>query len=223
MNVSRDQTVALAGIFQAAALVKALAWHGNCDADSTASCINSIFKIDAASVTEVFGGVEHVKLGLQELIALFNNTNNNKPNTKKSQEIARYTLSLIHLERRLMKQAKLLPIISQGIVRAENQVKHFSLLHENVMANLAGIYTDTLSTFNFRIHVIGNQNYLTNTANANKIRALLLAGIRAAVLWRQVGGSRWQLMLARKQYINTAKQLLAAPELLVAKAESIEY
>ena len=77
-----------------------------------------------------------------------------------------------------------------------------------VMANLAGIYTDTLSTFAFRIHITGKQNYLTNINNTNKIRTLLLAGVRAAVLWRQMGGNRWQLLLSRKQIVDDAKLLL---------------
>ena len=88
------------------------------------------------------------------------------------------------------------------------QAEHFSTMHDNVMANLAGIYTDTLSTFNFRIHVTGNPIYLTNPVNTNKVRALLLAGIRSAVLWRQMGGSRWQLIFGRKQYSEIAKKIL---------------
>jgi len=43
---------------------------------------------------------------------------------------------------------------------------------------------------------------------ANKIRTLLLAGIRAAVLWRQMGGNRWQLLFSRKDIINDAKMLI---------------
>ena len=41
----------------------------------------------------------------------------------------------------------------------------------------------------------------------DKIRACLLAGIRSAVLWRQVGGSKWQLLFHRKKLVQAAQQL----------------
>jgi high frequency lysogenization protein len=44
---------------------------------------------------------------------------------------------------------------------------------------------------------------------ANRIRACLLAGVRAARLWRQVGGSRWQLIFSRGRYLNAIDQALA--------------
>lgn len=48
-----------------------------------------------------------------------------------------------------------------------------------------------------------------------KVRATLLAGIRAAVLWHQVGGGRLQLMFSRNRLTTQAKQILAhlTPEL----------
>jgi high frequency lysogenization protein len=46
--------------------------------------------------------------------------------------------------------------------------------------------------------------------NAAKIRALLLAGIRAALLWRQAGGDRWKLIFSRSAMQKEAQQLLKA-------------
>jgi high frequency lysogenization protein len=59
-----------------------------------------------------------------------------------------------------------------------------------------------------RIHVAGKREYISQAAILDKIRALLLAGIRSAVLWQQVGGSRWQLLLDRKKIVHTAQQIL---------------
>ncbi|MEH6454630.1 MAG: DUF489 family protein, partial [Psychromonas sp.] len=42
----------------------------------------------------------------------------------------------------------------------------------------------------------------------HKIRALLLAGVRAAVLWRQIGGKRRQLIFSRKAMLHQTKQNL---------------
>jgi len=209
-NERENQTIALAGVFQAAALVQQISWHGICDLNSSTASINSIFKIDSQSVIDVFGAVNNVNLGLNSLIQLFdrNTIVRNQPSKNQEyQEIARYTLSLIHLERKLIKEKKLLEIISKGIKRAKAQAEHFTSMHDNVMANLAGIYTDTLSTFNFRIHVTGNPIYLNNPVHTNKVRALLLAGIRSAVLWRQMGGNRWQLIFGRQRYSDVAKKV----------------
>jgi len=35
-----------------------------------------------------------------------------------------------------------------------------------------------------------------------------LTGIRAAILWRQVGGRRWHLLFNRKRYFKDAKGLI---------------
>ncbi|HSR54696.1 MAG TPA: DUF489 family protein, partial [Alphaproteobacteria bacterium] len=40
-------------------------------------------------------------------------------------------------------------------------------------------------------------------------RALLLAGIRAAVLWRQVDGSRLRLLFGRKRIVREAQMALS--------------
>ena len=85
-------------------------------------------------------------------------------------------------------------------------------MHENVIANLADIYSNTLSQIPPKIMVAGESNFLNNPSNANKIRALLLAGVRAAVLWSQTGGGRWQVLFKRKQFVQAARELLDGSE-----------
>lgn len=199
----KTRVLALAGVFQAAALVKQLARTGRSDEHYFTTSIDSIFKIDSETVQEIYGNPENLTLGLNELIRLF--INNKQP---KDSEIARYVFSLLHLERKLSSNAKMLTAVRTGITRATNQAAHFSSTHENVMANLASLYTDTLSTFNFRIQVTGEPVYLNQTHILNKVRSLLLTGIRSAVLWRQLGGKRWQLVLYRTMILNTANQWL---------------
>lgn len=197
------RTMALAGVFQVAYLIKDLAKNGRVDEKYFNASIESLFKIDAKDVPDVYGGVDNIRLGINMLIPLF--SNNKSP---KDTDIARYVLSLLHLERKLEKHPKMIALLRTGILRAKLQAEHFSTTHENVMANLASIYTDTLSTFSFRIHVTGEQLYLNQTHTMNKVRSLLLAGIRSAVLWRQLGGRRWQLLISRSSIIEAAKSLL---------------
>lgn len=198
-----DRTIGLAGVFQAAALVKELAKTGRVSEPYFKTSIESLFKIDSENALDVFGGGENLTLGLHELIHLF--THNKTP---KDSDIARYVLSLLHLERKLSKNPSMLQNIQIGLKRAESQALHFSTTHENVMANLANIYTDTLSTFKFRIYVTGEPIYLNQTQIIHKVRSLLLAGIRSAVLWQQLGGRKWQLLISRTSIVQAAKQCL---------------
>jgi high frequency lysogenization protein len=197
------RVLALAGVFQAASLVKQLAKTGRMDQAAFLASIQSVFKIDVNSVSEIYEAPEKLTLGLQELIKLF--TNNRLP---KDPEIARYAFSLLHLEKKLSKNTAMLAQIRKGIERAATQATHFSPTHENVMANLASLYTDTLSTFSFRIQVSGDPLYLDQTYHVNKVRALLLAGVRSAVLWQQLGGRRWQLLMSRSSILETANEWL---------------
>ena len=209
--------LALAGVFQIAALVKELTKTGRINEKYFLTSIESILKLNANNVLEVYGRPENLRLGLHELIRLF--TNNKE---QKDSEIARYVFSLLHLERKLSDKPKMIQQIRQGIERASMQAGHFSTTHDNVMANLASLYMDTLSTFSFRIHVSGEQLYLTQTHILNKVRALLMAGIRSAVLWQQLGGRRWQLLISRNSILQIAHQWLAVCEMNeTTRAETI--
>jgi high frequency lysogenization protein len=205
----RDRTLALAGVFQAAALVKQLAKTGRSTEPYFTHSIESLFKINAVDVPDVYGGIQSLQLGLKELIRLF--INNKDP---KDADIARYVLSLLHLERKLSKNAEMNALVQKGLERAKIQAGHFNSTHENVIANLASIYTDTLSNFKFRVYVSGEPLYLNQTYIVNKVRSLLFAGIRSSVLWHQLGGRRWQLLISRLGIIQTAKGLLREIEVV---------
>lgn len=198
------RTIGLAGVFQAALLVKQLATTGKVTEPFFQASIESLFKIEAVDAFDVYNGKENLSMGLNELIRLFSDAK-----APKDSEIPRYVLSMLHLERKLSKEPQMLKNIESGIKRAKQQAQHFSSTHENVMANLAGLYTDTLSTFKFRIYIPGQAIYLNQTQQMHKIRALLLAGIRSAVLWRQLGGRRWQLLISRLSIIKAAKDCLS--------------
>lgn len=198
-----NQTIALAGIAQACSLVRQLATTGNADQQAMTASIGSLLKIDSDSVADVFGGLSGVAHGLREL---------DKQLTSRvvaNAEQARYAAQIIHLQKQLAQKQDMLKTIRGGIDRAQTQAEHFGLMHQNVLANLADLYHGTISTLQPRIMVHGDQQYLGDQNTVNKIRALLLAGIRAALLWRQCGGSRWQLLLSRKK-IQRHAQFLSA-------------
>ena len=78
---------------------------------------------------------------------------------------------------------------------------------EQTFEQIATLYQDTISTLNHRIQVQGQVDYLRNDYVSNRVRSLLLAGIRSAVLWHQLGGRRWRLIFFRKRIQETASTL----------------
>ncbi|MCK5334747.1 MAG: high frequency lysogenization protein HflD, partial [Gammaproteobacteria bacterium] len=153
-------------------------------------------------VISVFGNLSGIIQGLRTLQNQLDNKTQNR-NT----DITRYAITLVHLQRKLEKNPEMLDQISSRLDTVKSQLDYFDLSHTNTIAKLADIYKTTISTLLPKIIVEGEQVYLSNNANADKIRALLLAGIRAAVLWRQTGGTRLQLLFSRKKYLNSAKYL----------------
>lgn len=199
-----DQTMALAGVFQAAQLVQQVARQGKVSGAIMESSLETLFKFDSRNVDDVYGGVAGVSLGLKTLCLQLRGDA-----SQQDMEITRYVIALLHLEKKLRKSPRLLERISSGLQNTRNQMEYFSLTHENVLANLGSLYQETVSTLLPRIIVQGDQNLLSQQANANKIRAILLAGIRSAFLWQQTGGNKLKFLFLRKKYLRAAEELLA--------------
>ena len=133
--------------------------------------------------------------------------------TKSIQTIVLYALSLINLEKKLMKNPDLLDTITAEI-SALNKQEFFEITHSNSIARLGELYKNTLGELNPRIMVKGEQVHLTNQRTANHIRALLLSGIRAVSLWKSQGGKTWHLIF-NKQKMLKAIEVLDKPIYLV--------
>lgn len=199
-----DQVLALASVFQAATLVQEVARTGTADAEALETSLYSVLQLDAENTALVFGRWEGLKRGLQVLCQQMQ-----RRMQPLDREIMHYVVSLLSLERKLLKRAELVDLIQKGIQSAVAQAAFFSPTHENVIAKLADLYSQTLSTLRPRILVKGEPRHLQNRENVNKIRALLLAGVRGAVLWRQLGGSRRRLLVWRvRPFFRTAERLL---------------
>lgn len=200
-----DITLALAGVFQAAALVEQLAKTGYIPSASQETSIASLFQQNPANALAVYGGKpDGLELGLKVMSDLLHHHQN-----KDYPDTLRYVLGILHLQKKMMARSDMLEIISQRIDQCARQAEHFGgVTHENVMSNLGGLYGDTISTFKFRIQVMGDFSYLQQTRVADQVRALLFSGIRSATLWRQVGGKRLQVIVQRRKISQSADKLL---------------
>jgi len=207
INKHEQQAIALAAIFQAASLVEQLARTGEVPAQELELLITSLFKQNPDNFDDIYGPRPNLQAGYHGICKLMgSDTAKMKQDIKP--EVMRYALSIVHLESRLTKNPHMLNQLGESIQSSVRQADHFHITHESVIGNLADTYKQTLSTLSFRIKVTGTPQILQNSHNANKVRALLLAGIRAAILWRQVGGRRWHLLFNRKRYIKDAQGLL---------------
>jgi high frequency lysogenization protein len=194
---TRDQAIALAGVFQACQLVDNLARTGSIPIDQLNVEINSLLEQNPSSTEAVFSYGEHgaahnLEIGIETIEQLFRDKyKNRRPDT------LRYVVGVMHLQRKVGKDSAMLEQIGQGMERAKTQAEHFTLSHDNVIANIADVYQKTISTQRFRIQVSGQAGHLQQTSVANRVRCLLFAAIRAAILWQQLGGRRWHFFVFR--------------------------
>ncbi len=201
-----DRTKALAALFQAAQLVQHVARRGHAADSDVETCISSLFQIDAPSTQAIFNGSQGLATGLRTLRARLRSGGSSE-----ELEITRYVIFMLHLERKLAAYVTMLDTLRIGIERIRNQLNYFPSTHANILTALGELYQATISTLRPRIMVQGEPTFLADKARANHSRALLLACIRAAVLWRQLGGRRWQLLIGRRKILGTAQRLLEQP------------
>ncbi|HCT99955.1 MAG TPA: lysogenization regulator HflD [Methylococcaceae bacterium] len=203
LDTLTNQVMALAGIAQSVALVHELATKGKADTHALETAVTSLLKTDSDSVLDVYGNeLANLKIGLTHLKSQLTGYEIAYPDQ------ARYAASLVFLEQQLSEMPAMLKTISGGLERAKSQTEHFSLTHENVLANLGNLYVQTISKLQPRIMINGVPDYLSRPEIADKIRTCLLAGIRSAMLWKQCGGRRWKFLLFRKKTVAEVERLL---------------
>lgn len=204
MTPTQEQLVALGAVFSAAALADRIAKTGQVNEGALGCLLGSLLVRDPQSTLDVYGGDD---LNLRDGYRALASALERDPNSLQREPL-RYSLALLGLERKLAKRDDMLETIGTRLDQIQLQVQHFGLVHDNVIAACGGLYQDTLSTFRQRIQVHGDMRFLQQSSNASKIRALLLAGIRSARLWRQLGGHRWQLVFSRRKLLAELYPLL---------------
>ncbi len=188
-----EQAIALAAVFHCCELVSQLANTGEASGEDMAMCMGALLNQNPDSLSQLYGPVSGLTLGMKSMQRLFSDSNQDQT------EIMRYMISILYLARKLSSDKKMLSKIASGIENAERQARHFSITHDNVYANIASLYQDTVSTLRLRIQVSGSSGFLQQPAVASRIRCLLFAAIRSAFLWQQLGGKRIHLAFYRKR------------------------
>lgn len=200
----KEQTITLAAICQVAYWVQKLSRSGQIDQDELTVLLNSVMNTSPSSTLEVYGNeLSNLKVGLTTLVQHLGNKSK-----QKDPELTRYVVSLLGLERRLSKRSKQMSLLGERIEQCERQLSHYEINSETLISSIASIYSDIISPLGTPIQVAGEPSILKQSINQHKIRSLLLAGVRSAVLWRQVGGKRRNILFARSKIVECAESLL---------------
>jgi high frequency lysogenization protein len=144
-----------------------------------------------------------MKLGVETMLAILQGE-------ERYLESLRYSVGLLQLERKFRRSDKLQAEVGR---RLEEIGGHGEELQQHEREDLqagaiATLYSDTVSRLSPRIVVTGRPQYLKNPRTVDWIRTLLLAGLRSATLWSQLGGGRFDLMFGRKTIIREAQSFL---------------
>jgi high frequency lysogenization protein len=202
----QDQAMALAGVFQAAALVERLAKTGAVPNENLKTTVGSLFEFDPDTVEAVFGGSPDYRFGLSVGISTLKDIFDSKRRSARFADLVGCVVGLIHLARQLRKNRDMQDGVGRRLREIYGRLSAAGGLlaasDDAVIAAVATCYQETLSTLKFRIQVRGDARYLRDPEIANKIRAVLLAGVRAAMLWHQIGGRRWHLPVFRKRILR---------------------
>ena len=202
-DLIKNRTIALAGLFQSARLVQQTARGEPRDKETTAASIGSVFNTNPASAMDVYGDIGTIRTGLEVLVQQLGNDN-----TRRDMELTRYVVTLMHLEHKLSRKPGMLETIRSGIETCRQQIESDDEHETSVIAPLAELYKQTISTLQPRVLVNGEPTVLNNLDSKNMVRALLLAGIRSAVLLHQSGGTRLKLIFQRRKLFECARELL---------------
>ncbi len=199
----KERTLALAGVFQATELVRQAASHGTWSGYAATCSLNSLFRLEADSIADVYGGTERMRLGIETMLAVLQGDN-------RYADTLRYVVGLLQLEKKFRRSARMqeevgrrLLEVSQMDPELDQHEREDRQAHE-----ISGLYSDTISTISPRLIVSGNPQYLQNDRTVDWVRTLLLAGLRSATLWSQLGGGRFELMFGRKKIMQEAQSFL---------------
>ena len=198
----RNQTIALAGAMQALTTLEQLAKTGYSKSNEIETAVSSLFNTQPDSAEAVYGNIGQLESGFDTLERLL--THYASP---ENTDLLRYIIGVIQVEKTLTRKKDVLNIVSNRLDIAKQQSSHFGVTHENVIGNIADIYSDTISKFRYRIQVTGNINYLQQARVANQVRTLLFAAVRSIILWRQMGGRRWHIVIHRKKILEQCHEL----------------
>ena len=149
--------------------------------------LEPLFAIDADHVSTVFAPPARYSNGVRT-------AGNAIAGERKALRLLNYALAVMELASLLKRQDRITQQLSQRLRALADAPRDAGLL-----LALDEAYQETIGKLGKRIQVSGDRAALGQPQVAARIRALLLAAVRFAWLWQQLGGRRWHLIVGRRK------------------------
>lgn len=212
MKNIRSESIALAALFQCCTQINRIAHTGYCDEQAVSTVFRALLVTDPKTIDDIYK-ISELKTGFRGLIEGFSaeGITDNSAN-----ELVKLAMQVISLTDRIVRNTSLYNRLSNEIDKLKDQIekacpdflegKTSVVLSKENVEKFAQLYQSLISPNFSKLLIFGEERFLSSTENQNRIRALLLAGIRAVVLWNQVGGKKLYLMFRRKEIVSFASE-----------------
>ncbi|CAG68096.1 MULTISPECIES: high frequency lysogenization protein HflD [Acinetobacter] len=224
LNVRQNRALALAGVFQATQLTHMTAMTGQQSIGETGNfyfeqLIKASLNIRPALNTstqtlDFFNQLGDIALGLKTLESSINQPFSTTPKSKipklpSAKLPMSYAMALLQLEKKVYSNPEYVAVIEKSQQKILKQLSFFdnNYMHPSIIANLAQAYVDTAGQINPRILVRGNAESFKDPNHTNRIRASLFTGLQLAHLWRQLGGSSWNMIFSKRKLLQDIQTL----------------
>ncbi len=201
MDPLEARVMAVSALAHIAWMVNRLARHGQCDETMLAWLLERLFSTHAAPEQW------HHALCLRTLKRQLRGEYE-----EDAKAIMHYMMSLLSLEKILGRHPQMLQRIADRLRQIANGKAFFGdAVTSNTLAGVAALYGETISTLQPRIIVHGKPEYLNRQETTDRVRTLLLVGIRAAHQWHRHGGNHFRFILDRNRMLKTIDRLQCRP------------
>ena len=198
-NLIETQVLAISGVLRAARIVQDLARRGRTQSEHFRCALVSVGTVDESDAKKALGGIHSLVFGLDDLTQ--------KQPDAFLMERVRYATALLDLAKTLGKSPEASGQIGKVLAELPDHLDGAEPDSLESIGALADVYTSNLSDLTPKILIKGEQRFLEDPSLVEKVRAILLAGVRAAYLFSQAGGRKWHLFVYRKKFAAVAAQL----------------
>ena len=105
-----------------------------------------MYAIRSYYASSVYPNRHLLREGYKSLVEQLGNNRN-----PKNIELTRYVVGMVALERKLSNKRRVLSLMGDRVGQVKRQAFHFDLLADNVLSNIASIYSDHISNLGPRI------------------------------------------------------------------------
>ena len=213
MSDIKSETIALAALFQCCTQIQRVASTGYYDENAVACVLRALIVTNPRTVEDIYP-MDGLKVGFKQIVDGLSKSSQVKDVA--TIDITKVALKLISLAISVERNGRIFDRLSDEIDELKQTItREFedflqgnpqSVNDQNNIHLFGTLYQSIISPNFAKLLIYGEEQHLRVPANQEKIRALLLAGIRAVILWRQIGGRRRFLVFRRKAIVEYAKQ-----------------